>query len=135
VKKSLLTSLFLSAFLSTSLSIFMTTSIAMPSNSYAAAFLADLTLSPVKTVLEIVVSPTATSFAGTLATADRPADRQQVLNAVGSDAADHLSGADKTPLLNEVHSMLRSELARRGDTKNYSDLDLSRMIAAEISEF
>jgi hypothetical protein len=110
------------------------TSVVLPSFSQAAAFLADLTLSPVKTVLEIVVSPTATTFAGTLATADRTADRQEMMNAVGSDAADHLSGADETPLLKEVHSMLRNELARRGDTKNYSDLDLSRMIAAEISE-
>lgn len=111
------------------------TSVVLPNTSFAAAFLADLTLSPVKTVLEVVVSPTATTFAGTLATADRASDRQEIVNSVGSDAADHLSGAEETPLLKEVHSMLRSELARRGDTKSYSDLELSRMIAAEISEY
>jgi hypothetical protein len=106
---------------------------ALPVSGHAAAFLADLTLSPVKTVLEVAVSPTATTFAATLATADRAADRQQIMNAVASDAADHLSGAEPTPLLLEVHSLLRNELERRGDMHSYSDRDLSRMIAAEIS--
>jgi hypothetical protein len=100
---------------------------------HAAAFLADVTLSPVKTVLEIVVSPTAITMASSIATADGAADRNQILNAVASDAADHLSGASPTPLLKEVHSMLRQELARRGDLKAYSDQALSQMIAAEIS--
>jgi hypothetical protein len=104
-----------------------------PETSYGAAFLADLTLSPVKTVLEIVVSPTATSVAASLASTDSAADRQQVMNAVASDAADHLSGAEPSPLLREVHTLLRNELARRGDAHLYSDVDLSKMIAAEVS--
>lgn len=105
----------------------------LPRNSHAAAFLADLTLSPVKTVLEIIVSPTASSIAAVIASTDTAADRQEVMNAVAADAADHLAGADKTPLLVEVHSLLRDELAHRGDLHSYSDLDLSKMIAAEIS--
>lgn len=107
--------------------------IVWPENSHAAAFLADLTLSPVKTVLEVVVSPTATSVAASLATTDSSADRQQMMNAVASDAADHLSGAEPTPLLREVHTLLRNELVRRGDVHSYTDIDLSKMIAAEIS--
>jgi hypothetical protein len=108
-------------------------SVTMASSSHAAAFLADFTLSPVKTVLEIIVSPTATTFAASIATSDNAADRKTILNAVAVDAADHLSGEEPTPLLKEVHSMLREELIHRGDLRSYSDRDLSQMIAAEIS--
>ncbi len=114
------------------LSGFLLINFACVEASHAAAFLADLTLSPVKTVLEIIVSPIATSFAEVLATSDSAANRQEIINTAASDAADHLSGAEPSILLKEVHSLLRNELARRGDFRPYSDIDLSKMIAAEV---
>ncbi len=95
----------------------------------------EITISPLATVIDVIVlvgdTAIATTLAPTALTVGAAANREMVMNAVQNDAAANLNGEAASPLLQNVEQMLRTELKNRGDNKAYSDRELAVMIMQE----